>query len=279
MKSLLPEVYAGRSTGLLNRNGHDLTRDYSPPSDYVSEQRQAVANFDQMRTAWNEAVANLASGFEHHSHQDHLATFYRNTSAALKSLSSLMEGDMILSASSPKHFNPKSRIEGHLDCFGVTLAHQNFWFMGRPTTYPDFPFFTIEPATKQSQTEANLVLLTNPVGVCVDEPNEPNTKIDLPSYASRSIVSTTLSLPEITGEAALLFNISAKGYNGAMLKTFWNGELALPAIPVNSTPDNPTPNFWVIVPWRAGTNVLDLKFVGAGYLWFDHVDVHHVMLG
>jgi hypothetical protein len=78
-------------------------------------------------------------------------------------------------------------------------------------------------------------------------------------------------------QGALLINWSFRGRQGAMAKIFIDGLQDVPAFQVASTDEDHTLNFWSVVPIRAGYTVIDLKHVGAGFMWFDHADVHSVI--
>lgn len=82
-------------------------------------------------------------------------------------------------------------------------------------------------------------------------------------------------LPKGTN-GAILMNWSCKGRNGAKAKIFVNGQQHVRSFDVQTTDDDVVPNFWTFVPWNEGRTVVDLKHVGSGYLWFEHVDIHHV---
>jgi hypothetical protein len=98
------------------------------------------------------------------------------------------------------------------------------------------------------------------------------------TYVHRPMISVELNLeplPEGT-DGALLLNWSCKGRDGAKAKVFIDGSQYVKSFVVHCTTDDSVPNFWQFIPWKSGKTVVDLKHVGTGYLWFEHVDIHHV---
>jgi hypothetical protein len=155
---------------------------------------------------------------------------------------------------------------------------QDIEFMPKPMAYPRFPYFQVEPATLESLHKAGLVLLANPPGIHEDEPDEPGAELDLRSYLRRPMVSVELRMEPLppASRRAVLLNWSFRGRAGAHAKIFIDGSQDSRAFEVLSIDDDAVPNFWTLLPWTPGTTVVDLKHVGAGYMWFEHVDVHHV---
>lgn len=90
-----------------------------------------------------------------------------------------------------------------------------------------------------------------------------------------SIELQTDGLPSGT-EGAVLINWSFWGRQGAHAKVFVDCLQDVLAFPVASSDEDRTPNFWTVLPMRPRTTVVDLKHVGAGFLWFEHADVHTV---
>ncbi len=250
----------------------------SPDEEYFETRQRMLANQRNEALQWNGAVARLVKDFWQYTGEGEER--YLEIANALCAMPEALQADMILSPKSPLGHNAKSGINARLNAWGASFLPQDMSFMDGWLAFPKFPYFRPEPATFESLLGAGLILFTTPAGVEEDEGNETGNMIGMETYARRSIASVELDLPSLPcyDDASLLFNISARGYYGAMVKIFWNGALCLPAFPVHSTPEDRTPNFWVFPPWKAGENFLDIKFVGQGFLWFDHVDVHHVVI-
>ena len=243
------------------------------------------ASFEKMREqelqsltaafqGWNEAVASLVEGF--HNHTKANAAWYSTVATALRDMHEPLRSDFILKAVSPRLSS--NLIQGHVRALCTTVLEQNLEFMPRTMAYPKFPYFQVEPATLQSLSEHGLILLANPPGESEDEPDAPGAAICVDTYLRRPMVSVELNLKSLPvgTDGAVLMNWSCKGRNGAKAKIFVNGQQHVKSFDVQTTDDDTVPNFWTFLPWTEGRSVIDLKHVGSGYLWFEHVDIHHV---
>ncbi len=231
-------------------------------------------------TAWNASVAELVSQVGREltplATRQRGGVWHERVAKGLRDMREPLHSDIILSTRAPLLKN--NLIRGLVRVFCSAVLEQDLEFMPRPMQYPKFPYFTVEPATQKSLYEAGLYLLANPPGTDEDEPNVPGTPINRSTYLRAPMVSVELELAELSTaeDGAVLLNWSFRGRAGAEAKIFINGEQDVPAFDVMSTEDDAVPNFWTFLPWKAGMTVIDLKHVGSGYLWFEHVDVHHV---
>lgn len=248
--------------------------------DFMSQRQRILSRHLAAHAEWNDSVAALVSylgkKFNPYSIRRQGRVWQEEVAAALRSLKKPLYSDVILTTGSPQLKNDV--LEGNVRAFCTTVLDRDLEFMPKTMEYPKFPYFQIEPATFNSLHEAGLYLLSNPPGVTEDEPDEEGSKLNMSAYAKTPMVSVELqlrALPE-NFDAAVLLNWSCRGRAGAKAKVFIDGEQDLPAFEVTSTTDDTVPNFWTVIPWRAGPMVIDLKHVGSGYLWFEHVDVHHV---
>jgi hypothetical protein len=225
--------------------------------------------------AWNEAVAFLIDGFSRYTLPG-LDAWHHQVADALRSKREPLRSDFILSPISPKLAS--TLMKGHVRAFNTTILEENLEFMPKELDYPKFPYFQVEPATLQSLAQHGLVLFANPGGIAEDEPDVPGTPLDLKTYCRRSIISMELEMRPLAPDTAgaVLLNWSCKGRNGAQAKVFIDGIQHVGSFEVRSTDDDAVPNFWTFLPWKQGVTSIDLKHVGAGYLWFEHVDVHHI---
>ncbi|PZR89924.1 MAG: hypothetical protein DLM68_05315 [Hyphomicrobiales bacterium] len=230
--------------------------------------------------AWNDSVAALVSEVGREiptlAARQFGNAWHERVASALREMREPLHSDVILTTRSPSLKN--EAIRGSVRAFWSTVLEQDLEFMPKAMEYPKFPYFIMEPATQKSLYDAGLYLLANAPKADEDEPDEPGAALDHRSYLRRPMVSVELDLAQLplNESAAVLLNWSFRGRAGAKAKVFVNGQQDVPAFDVVSTEDDATPNFWTFVPWRPGIVTVDLKHVGSGYLWFEHVDVHHV---
>lgn len=249
-------------------------------ADFVSWRATALKPIEAAAAGWNSAVADLVRqiGNELPTYAHRVAgdQWHSRVADTLDRMREPLHSDVILSTRAPKLSN--SVIKGAARSFCATFLEEDIEFMPRPMAYPKFPYFTVEPATPDSLHEKGLVLFANPPANTDDEPDCSGTPISRNSYMARPMVSVELSLGDLGTKrnGAILLNWSFRGRAGARAKIFINGEQDVESFEVISTDDDAVPNFWTLLPWSPGTHIVDLKHVGAGYLWFEHVDVHHV---
>lgn len=240
-----------------------------------------LSRLDVARAAWNDAVAHAV---EVVGKQEGLSTvemgeeWHETVAAALRALKRPLHSDVILSVREPFLWN--QRLVGRMRAYGTALLSEDPEFM--PSTdysWPRFPYFRVEPGTAASLWAEGLALLANPPAATEDEDDVVGASLCRSTYGRTPMVSLDLELqPLPEGQSgALLLNWSCRGRLGAMAKIFIDGQLDVPAFEVVSSDDDPTPNFWTVIPWREGSMVVDLKHVGSGYLLFEHCDVHHVI--
>jgi hypothetical protein len=255
------------------RSSGDLAR-------FFAIRSAALAPVNHAARSWNEAVAALVDQVGQA--QINLAAkregeeWHERVANALRRMGDPLRSDVILSAKEPRLKN--SFFSGAVRAFSTTTLDQDLEFMPKPMAYPKFPYFQVEPATHESLSKSGLCLLTNPPGIDADEPDKTGTRINPHTYLRVPTISVELDLSAIGPEeyGAILLNWSFRGRAGAHAKIFINGEQDVPAFEVMSADDDGTPNFWTFIPWTQGKVIVDLKHVGQGYLWFEHVDVHHV---
>lgn len=247
---------------------------------FLAYRRSRMTSIETGITEWNGAVA---SAVERVGKQDGLTSrmmtsgWHTQVASALRRMEHPLHSDIILSVNEPYLTN--RLMQGRVRTFGTITMSEDPEFM--PTTqaeWPRFPYFLVEPGTSRSLAEAGLVLLANPPGVAEDEPDEVGAAICSTTYARSPMVSMELQIDALPNgrEGAVLINWSFRGRQGAHAKIFIDGLQDVPAFPVASSDEDRTPNFWTILPMRPGTTVVDLKHVGAGFLWFEHADVHTV---
>jgi len=268
-------------------SGRNDTRDLSTvkslqpaPFDFLKSREAKLQPLKVATKAWNESVAALVSQVGQE--VGPLVTRRRGIAwndrvvAALHDLQEPLRSDVILSTRTPMIAN--ATVKGSVRAFCSAFLEQDLEFMPRTMEYPKFPYFTVEPATQKALFEAGLYLLANPPEVEADEPDATGSQINRDTYLKTPMISVELRLAELQQheEAAVLLNWSCRGRAGAKAKIFINGQQDVPAFEVRSTEDDNVPNFWTFLPWTPGTVVVDLKHVGSGYLWFEHVDVHHI---
>jgi hypothetical protein len=251
-----------------------------PAKDFFSDRQKILRSVEAAAAAWNEAVATLitkvgqvTTSFATRSRGP---GWHERAAQALRAMREPLHSDVILATRTPMLKNDAIRASVRVFC--STVLEQNLEFMPRTMDYPKFPYFTVEPATQESLFKEGLYLLANPSGMDEEEPNIPGVSISRETYLRTPMISVELDLASIGSgnDGAVLLNWSFRGRAGAHAKIFINGELDVPAFEVRSSDDDETPNFWTVVPWATGEVVIDLKHVGSGYLWFEHVDVHHV---
>ncbi|QQS20925.1 MAG: hypothetical protein IPL87_05300 [Candidatus Moraniibacteriota bacterium] len=242
--------------------------------NFISSRNTILTNHKLETREWNKAVAKLVREFPIYTGRERER--YECVADALEKMDEPLRSDIILTVEEPYALCSLTKIKGSLRIFGASFLPNDIWFMDEWLEFPKFPYFVTEPATFKSLKENNLVLFADPCGEIEDEPDIAGAEINLETYRRRPIVSIEIELPQIKQQGCLLLNFSAKGYYGAKVKIFNNGELVCPSFSVQSTPGDRTPNFWIFPEWKSGLNVIDLKFIGKGYLWFDHVDIHHV---
>lgn len=242
--------------------------------EFVKTRTQALEPITEAFHGWNEAVAFLVEGF--HKHTNSNEAWHKAVANALRNMNEPLRSDFILKSLDPKL--SAKLIKGNVRAFSTTVLEQNLEFMPREMEYPKFPYFQVEPATLQSLAESGLILLANPPAIDGDEPDVPGTAINPDTYLHRPMLSVELDLSPLPNsvEGAVLMNWSCKGRNGAKAKVFVNGQQHVKSFEVQTTDDDTVPNFWTFLPWKVGRNIVDLKHVGNGYLWFEHVDIHHV---
>lgn len=242
---------------------------------FIETRNKILTNHKLETKEWNKAVARSVRDFPTYTGRERER--YECVASILEKMYEPLRSDIILTADEPYIQCPITKIKGSLRIFGASFLPNDIWFMDEWIEFPRFPYFITEPATFKSLKEKGLVLFADPCGEEEDEPDVSGSTINLDTYKRRPIVSVELDLPSIEQQGCLLLNFSARGYYGAKVKIFNNGELICSSFSVQSTPEDRTPNFWVYPEWKAGVNIIDLKFVSKGYLWFDHVDVHHVL--
>ena len=248
--------------------------------EFLRRRKELMVDLDVASRKWNDAVASLVekvgSKISNYASTHYGKGWHRKVAKALRDLEEPLKSDVILSNSRPNLKN--DYVDGSCRVFGSCFLEGDLEFMPKEFEYPKFPYFQVEPARLQTLSKAGLVLLANPPGIEAEEPNRTDAIISMETYTKSPMISVDLKMQELGSKrgAALLLNWSCKGREGAMAKIFINGRQDVPAIEVMSSDDDPTPNFWTFVPWKSGTTVVDLKMVGDGYLWFEHVDVHSV---
>lgn len=241
---------------------------------FTEARQQALQPITVAYLDWNEAVAFLVEGFQRHTHSNE--EWHLSVANALREMQEPLRSDFILSSNTPKL---SSRlIKGGVRAFCTTILEENLEFMPKVLEYPKFPYFQVEPATLQSLSANGLILLANPPTEDQDEPDEPGTVINTDTYLYRPMLSVELNLEPLPKgiDGAILLNWSCKGRKGAKAKVFIDGHQYVKAFDVLTTNEDSVPNFWTFIPWKVGKTIVDLKHVGSGYLWFEHVDVHHV---
>lgn len=248
--------------------------------DFGCWRRDHLQMADLAVAEWNNAVA---SAVEHVGQMKGLTTqqmdalWHGKVATALRAMERPLHSDVILEARRPSLKN--DILEGRIRAFGASVLAEDPEFM--PSTqrqWPAFPYFVVEPGSLDSLAREGLILLTNPPGLAEEESDEIGTQICRRTYGRSPMISVELDLSQLEegSEAAVLLNWSFRGRLGAMAKIFVDGQLDAPAFPVASSDEDRTPNFWTILPWRPGRTYVDLKHVGSGYCWFEHVDVHSV---
>lgn len=249
-------------------------------ADFLEYRRSKMASIETGIAEWNGAVA---SAVERVGMQKGLMTktmgqdWHTRVAQALTKMETPMHSDVILGVDEP--FLTNRMLEGRVRVFGATTMSESPEFMpATDTKWPMFPFYTVEPGTSRALAEAGLALLANPPGIEDDEANAVGTPIASSTYARSPMVSIEVRVNELPSatSGALLLNWSFRGRQGAMAKVFIDGLLDVPAFGIASTDEDRTPNFWTVLPMRPGATIIDLKHVGAGFLWFEHCDVHSV---
>ena len=247
---------------------------------FLEKRKMATLAYDRAPKHWNDSVACLVemvgSQISNYAALYGGSNWHENVAKALRLLEKPLKSDVILSNDSPLLKN--ECLKGAVRVFGSCFLEQDLEFMPKEYDYPKFPYFQVEPARLNTLSKAGLVLLANPSGLEEDEPDKTGSEIDMTSYTRRPMVSCEIYMNHLDEKriGALLLNWSCKGKEGAMAKIYINGIQDVPAFEVQSTDDDPTPNFWTFLPWSEGKTVIDLKMVGSGYLWFEHVDVHSI---
>jgi hypothetical protein len=248
--------------------------------NFQISRRQLLRPVCAASAAWNESVAALirqvGEKLTSLASRRHGPYWHERVARAVAEMKMPLHSEVILSTRNPKLKNDV--VNGSVRVFCSTILEEDLEFMPGPMEYPKFPYFTVEPATQEGLFEAGLYLLASPPAAEEDEPDVPGTMINQSVYLRRPMVSVELKLAELAPKeaGAVLLNWSFRGRGGAKAKIFINGEQDVPAFDVMSTEDDAVPNFWTFIPWNPGETVVDLKHVGSGYLWFEHVDVHHV---
>lgn len=242
--------------------------------------REKLATIETSIGAWNDAVATAV---ETVARQEGMVArtmgvaWHAQVAAALRAMDVPLHSDVILSTRQPHLRN--SLVVGRMRACGACFLSEDPEFM--PTTqyeWPRFPYFVVEPGTPTSLAREGLILLANPPGIEEEEPNVVGAPICRATYGRAPMIGLDLELQPLEHgrQGAVLLNWSFRGRLGAMAKIFVDGLAETPAFGVTSTDEDPTPNFWTVLPWREGRTVIDLKHVGAGFLLFEHCDVHSV---
>lgn len=235
---------------------------------------KAIKPITEAYLDWNESVAFLVEGFYQHTKSKE--KWHLSVANTLRKMQEPLRSDFILSSNTPKL--QSNLIKGGVRGFCATILEENLEFMPKELEYPKFPYFEVEPATLQSLAKKGLLLFANPPAVDEDESDQPGTLINTKKYSHRPMVSVELNLKSLPpgAEGAVLLNWSCKGRKGAKAKVFIDGLQYVKSFEVLTTTDDSIPNFWTFIPWSIGKTIIDLKHVGSGYLWFEHVDIHHV---
>jgi hypothetical protein len=280
IRSLSPQYRDGAPD--VPREPSALSVDHKADAASFLEWRASkLRSIDNATNQWNDAVA---CAVEHVGSMDGVVSrlegpkWHGKVASALRDMDQPMHSDVILSSIDPCLSN--RLLQGRLRAFGLATLPSNPEFMPtKQRPWPAFPYFTVEPGTLPELSKEGLLLFANPPLAEADELDETGSRIDRHSYGSSPMISVELDLEPLpqSCKGAILLNWSFRGRLGAMAKIFLNGVQDMPAFEVVSTDEDRTPNFWTVLPWYSGRNVVDLKHVGSGYLWFEHVDVHHVI--